>query len=57
MDRGIPTKRYCRRCDNRNGSVLSGRYAQEQNSQHEKQWLELPWQKVRDSVEVKLYRA
>src|SRR5205085_6772324 len=24
-------------------------------SEHEKQWLELPWQKVRDSVEVKLY--
>ena len=25
-------------------------------NQHEKKWLELPWQKVRDSVEVKLYR-
>src|SRR5436305_10194914 len=24
-------------------------------NQHEKKWLELPWQKVRDSVEVKLY--
>ena len=24
-------------------------------SQHEKQWLDLPWQKVRESVEVKLY--
>ena len=24
--------------------------------QHEKKWLELPWQKVRDSVEVKLYQ-
>src|SRR5438132_13840874 len=24
--------------------------------QHEKKWLDLPWQKVRDSVEVKLYR-
>ena len=24
-------------------------------SEHEKQWLNLPWQKVRDSVEVKLY--
>jgi hypothetical protein len=23
-------------------------------SQHEKKWLVLPWQKVRDSVEVKL---
>src|SRR5205085_3959706 len=23
--------------------------------QHEKKWLDLPWQKVRDSVEVKLY--
>jgi hypothetical protein len=25
-------------------------------TQHEKKWLELPWQKVRDSVEVKLYQ-
>src|SRR5437763_9865588 len=24
-------------------------------NQHEKKWLELPWQKVRDSVQVKLY--
>src|SRR5436309_12779617 len=24
-------------------------------SEHEKQWLDRPWQKVRDSVEVKLY--
>ena len=24
--------------------------------QHEKKWLDLPWQKVRDSVEVKLYQ-
>src|SRR5437899_5435909 len=24
-------------------------------NQHEKKWLDLPWQKVRDSVEVKLY--
>jgi hypothetical protein len=24
-------------------------------SQYEKHWLELPWQKVRDSVEVKLF--
>ena len=23
--------------------------------QHAKQWLDLPWQKVRDSVDVKLY--
>jgi hypothetical protein len=25
-------------------------------NQHEKKWLDLPWQKVRDSVEVKLYQ-
>src|SRR5437867_8248696 len=24
-------------------------------SEHEKHWLDLPWQKVRDSVDVKLY--
>ena len=25
-------------------------------NQHEKKWLDLPWQKVRDSVQVKLYQ-
>src|SRR5207237_10323555 len=25
-------------------------------NQHEKMWLDLPWQKVRDSVQVKLYQ-
>ena len=25
-------------------------------NEHEKKWLDLPWQKVRDSVQVKLYQ-
>jgi transposase len=56
MDRGIPSE-----------AVLEEMRAPEQQtfylvgtpkgriSQHEKKWLDLPWQKVRDSVEVKLY--
>jgi transposase len=57
MDRGIPTE-----------AVLQEMRAPEQQTfylvgtpkgrihQHEKKWLDLPWHKVRDSVEVKLYQ-
>jgi transposase len=57
MDRGVPTE-----------EILQGMRAAEQPTfylvgtpkgrinQHEKKWLNLPWQKVRDSVEVKLYQ-
>ena len=57
MDRGVPTE-----------EILQGMRASEQQTfylvgtpkgrinQHEKKWLDLPWQKVRDSVEVKLYQ-
>ena len=56
MDRGIPSE-----------AILQEMRAAEQQTfylvgtpkgrihQHEKKWLDLPWQKVRDSVEVKLY--
>ena len=37
------------------GDVLSGGHVAGQDQQYEKQWLDLPWQKVRDSVEVKLF--
>ena len=57
MDRGVPTE-----------EILQGMRASEQQTfylvgtpkgrinQHQKKWLDLPWQKVRDSVEVKLYQ-
>jgi hypothetical protein len=38
--------------------VLFRRHAERQDptiQQHGKKWLDLPWQKVRDSVDVKLY--
>ncbi|HEX3880782.1 MAG TPA: IS1634 family transposase [Bryobacteraceae bacterium] len=56
MDRGIPTE-----------AILAEMRASDQEmfylvgtprgrvTQHEKQWLDLPWHKVRDSVEVKLF--
>ena len=56
MDRGVPSE-----------AILQGMREPEKQTfylvgtpksritQHEKQWLDLPWQKVRDSVEVKLY--
>ncbi len=56
MDRGIPTEAMLgemRRPD-RQISYLVGTPRGRLNK-HEKQWLDLPWQKVRDSIEVKLY--
>ena len=56
MDRGIPTEAILRemRAPGRDMFYLVGTPKGRIN-QHEKKWLELPWQKVRDSVEVKLY--
>lgn len=57
MDRGVPTE-----------EILQGMRAPEKQTfylvgtpkgrinQHQKEWLNLPWQKVRDSVDVKLYQ-
>ena len=56
MDRGIPTEEILAemRSPERQTFYLVGT-PKSKISQHEKQWLELPWHKVRDSVEVKLY--
>jgi hypothetical protein len=56
MDRGIPSEAILRemREPERQTFYLVGTPKGRIN-QHEKKWLDLPWQKVRDSVEVKLY--
>jgi len=56
MDRGIPTEEVLAemRSPGRQTFYLVGT-PKSKISQHEKQWLDLPWQKVRESVEVKLY--
>src|SRR5665811_1583012 len=56
MDRGIPTEAILTemRDPARQVCYLVGT-AKSKIKQHEKKWLDLPWQKVRDSVEVKLF--
>lgn len=54
MDRGIPTEATLAYMRERNISYLVGTPKGRIN-QHEKQWLNLGWQQVRDSVQVKLY--
>jgi len=56
MDRGIPTEAILAemRDPAREVSYLVGT-PKSKIKQHEKKWLDLPWQKVRDSVDVKLY--
>jgi transposase len=56
MDRGIPTEEILAemRSAQQPTLYLVGT-PKSKISEHEKQWLNLPWQKVRDSVEVKLY--
>src|SRR6266851_5069322 len=57
MDRGVPSEAILKdmRSPERQTFYLVGTPKGRIN-QHEKKWLELPWQKVRDSVEVKLYQ-
>ena len=57
MDRGIPTEAVLAgmRAPGRQISYLVGT-PKSRIAKDEKLWLELPWQKVRDSVEVKLYQ-
>ena len=57
MDRGIPTEAILQemREPERQTFYLVGT-PKGRITQHEKKWLALPWQKVRDSVEVKLYQ-
>ena len=56
MDRGIPSEAILQEMREPEGQTfyLVGTPKSRIN-QHEKKWLDLPWQKVRDSVEVKLY--
>ena len=54
MDRGIPTEATLREMRDRRIYYLVGTPKGRINK-HEKKWLDLPWQKVRDSVQVKLY--
>jgi transposase len=56
MDRGIPSEAILKemRAPERQTFYLVGTPKGRIN-QHEKKWLDLPWRKVRDSVEVKLY--
>jgi transposase len=56
MDRGIPSEAQLKdmRSPERQTFYLVGTPKGKIN-QHEKKWLDLPWQKVRDAVEVKLY--
>src|SRR5437660_854873 len=57
MDRGIPTEAVLKemREPERQTFYLVGT-PKGKIRQHEKKWLDLPWHKVRDSVEVKLYQ-
>jgi len=57
MDRGIPSEAILKemREPERQTFYLVGT-AKGRINQHEKKWLDLPWQKVRDSVQVKLYQ-
>ena len=56
MDRGIPSEAILKemREPERQTFYLVGT-PKGKIQQHEKKWLDLPWRKVRDSVEVKLY--
>jgi transposase len=56
MDRGIPTEAMLRemRTSRQETFYLVGT-SRAKIREYEKQWLELPWQKVRESVEVKLF--
>jgi transposase len=57
MDRGIPTEAVLKEMrDSARGVCYLVGTPKSRISQHEKKWLDLPWQKVRDSVEVKLYQ-
>ena len=56
MDRGVPTEAVLQemRAVDRQMFYLVGT-PKARVTKYEKKWLELPWQKVRDSVEVKLF--
>src|SRR5271154_3540443 len=57
MDRGVPSEAILKGMREPEGQTfyLVGT-PKSKITEHEKKWLELPWQKVRDSVDVKLYQ-
>src|SRR5450631_3243673 len=56
MDRGIPTEAVLTEMRNaRQETFYLVGTSRAKVKQYEKKWLELPWQKVRESVEVKLF--
>lgn len=54
MDRGIPTEEVLAEMRAQQVCYLVGTH-REKIGQYEQKWLELPWQTVRESVEVKLF--
>jgi transposase len=55
MDRGIPTEAVLQEMRQGQGQFYLVGTPKARVTKYEKQWLELPWHKVRDSVEVKLF--
>jgi Transposase DDE domain len=55
MDRGVPTEAVLQEMRATERQFYLGGTPKARVTKYEKQWLELPWKKVRDSVEVKLF--
>lgn len=55
MDRGIPTEEVLAEMRQQKDTFYLVGTSRGKIQQYERQWLELPWQKVRESVEVKLF--
>jgi hypothetical protein len=55
MDRGIPTEEVLAEMRQQSDTFYLVGTSRGKIQQYERQWLELPWQKVRESVEVKLF--
>jgi transposase len=55
MDRGIPTEEVLAAMRQQRDTFYLVGTSRGKVQQYERQWLELPWQKVRESVEVKLF--
>jgi hypothetical protein len=56
MDRGIPGEAILKEMREPERAFYLLGTPKGRINQHEKKWLDLPWPKVRDSVEVKLYQ-
>ena len=55
MDRGIPTEEVLAEMRQQSDTFYLVGTSRSKIQQSERQWLELPWQKVRESVQVKLF--